>query len=481
MTLARLIAILGLAAAALAIRAEAYEDNYWPAYVAQKNPGDDRTSSWEGAGPFLFSGPTPGPDAGTARGFRPFYVRITEGGSVRTDILYPLFFYRKYPDSYKWSVLNLINGEGIDASVAKTGGPTDKHFDVWPFYFSHETKESVDTYHALLPIYGTIKYRLGFDRLSWVLFPLYVQTLKKGRTSTYVPWPFVKVVRGSENGFGLWPLFGATKGPGPVRHSFFLWPLGWDNVLEPKPSEPEDAPLRKEFGFIPFYTRETAQGFVSVNYGWPFFGYTDQTLPHRYVEKRYFWPFAVQGKGDDRLVDRWGPFYTHSNVDGADSTWVLWPLWHQKKWADDDIAQTKTQFYYFLYWSLYQRSVSRPWIAPAYKRHIWPLFSVWDNGAGSRQLQVLSPIEVFFPSNPDMREVWAPLFSVYRYDHRPTGETRTSLLWNAVTWRRNPTEGLVEFHLGPLFGMHKAPSGASLTILGFDFGGKQGEYSAANR
>jgi hypothetical protein len=480
MTFVRLIAMLGLAAGAAAFRAEAYELNAWPIYVAQKDSTGE-TLSWEAACPFIFSGPTPGPDAGTAAGFRPFYGKITGGGSVRTDILYPLFYYRKYPDSYRWSILSLINGEGVDSSVSRAGGPTDKHFDVWPFYFSHETKDPVDTYHGLLPIGGNIRYRLGFDRLSWVLFPIYVQTVKKGTTSTYTPWPVVRVVRGRENGFDLWPLFGITNGPGVAHHSFFVWPLIWSNVLEPKPDAPAGTAPGTESGFLPFYTRETAPGMVDQNFVWPFFGYTDRTSPYHYNEKRYLWPFFVQGLGDDRLVDRWGPFFTHSDIKGSDSKWVMWPLWHQKKWIDGDIAQTKTQFFYFIYWSLYQKDADRPKVAPAYKRHIWPFVSIWDNGAGSRQVQVPSPIEVFFPANPDIREMWTPLFSVYRYDHEATGETRNSLFWSAVTWRRNRTEGLVEFHVGPLLGMRKGPSGKGWTFLGFDFGGKLNKDTTANR
>src|SRR5580704_3601500 len=108
MTSARLTAILGLSAAALASRAQAYEVNYWPACVLQKD-ADGKTLSWTGAGPFLFSGPTAGPEAGTAAGFRPFYATITGGGKVETDILYPLFFYRHYPDSHKASFFELIN------------------------------------------------------------------------------------------------------------------------------------------------------------------------------------------------------------------------------------------------------------------------------------------------------------------------------------------------------------------------------------
>jgi hypothetical protein len=480
MTFARLTATIGLAAAATAFRALAYEVNDWPVYVGQKDPAG-QTLSWTGAEPFLFSGPTPGPEAGSARGFRPFYGVITGGGSVRTDILYPLFYYRKYPGSYRWSFFNLIDGEGIDAAVSKSGGPTDKHLDVWPFYFSHVTKDPVDTYHGLLPIGGNIKYRLGFDKITWVLFPLYARTIKKGTTSTYTPWPIVRVLRGSAHGFELWPLFGITNGPGDAHHSFFVWPLIWDNVLEPLPTAPEGSPGEAEFGFLPFYTRAKGPGMYDVNYFWPFFGYSDKTLPYRYTETRYFWPFFVQGKGDDRRVNRWGPFYTHSDIKGSDSKWVMWPLWHQKKWIDGDIAQTKTQFFYFIYWDLYQTDADRPMVAPAYKRHLWPLVSIWDNGAGSRQVEVPSLLEVFFPANADIREMWSPLFSFYRYDHEATGETRHSLLWSALTWRRNTTEGLVEFHAGPLLGMRRTLSGRDWTILGFDFGGKVSHPATANR
>jgi hypothetical protein len=480
MTYARLTALLGLAAAASAFRAEAYEVNAWPAFVLQKAPSG-QTESWTGAGPLLFSGPAPAPDTGTASGFRPFYVKGPGDGSVKTDILYPLFFFRKYPDAYKWSVFQLINGEGIDASVTRAGGATDRHFDIWPFYFSHETGDPVDSYHALLPIYGTVKYRVGFDRLSWVLFPLYAESTSKGTNSTYTPWPFIKVLRGRENGFAVWPLIGVKSGPGPIRHFYCLWPLIWNNVTEPKPDAPETDAPGTEFGILPLYTREKSPGVISENYLWPFFGYTERTIPYRYSEKRYFWPFLLQGRGDDRVLNRWGPFYTYSNTKGTASTWVVWPFWHRGTFADGDIAQSKTQFFYFLYWSLDETSVSRPWLAPAYKRHIWPLVSIWDNGAGSRQVQIPSPIEVFFADNPDIRKTWTPLFSIYRYDHKPTGESRNSLLWNAVTWRRSAAQGLEEFHIGPLLGMRRGRSGATWTILGFDLGSNRDKDMLAIR
>jgi len=49
-----------------------------------------------------------------------------------------------------------------------------------------------------------------------------------------------------------------------------------------------------------------------------------------------------------------------------------------------------------------------------------------------------------------MRRAWAPLFAIARHDQPAPGVTRTSLLWNAVTWLREEADRRTEFHLGPL-------------------------------
>jgi hypothetical protein len=82
---------------------------------------------------------------------------------------------------------------------------------------------------------------------------------------------------------------------------------------------------------------------------------------------------------------------------------------------------------------------------------VWPLVSIWDNGAGQRQWQAPSPLEVFFPGNEKVRAAWTPLFALVRYDRRAPGEVRTSILWDAITWERRDADQHTEFHLGPLF------------------------------
>jgi hypothetical protein len=465
MTTLRFTLLLGFLAGAVAARAAAEENNVWPFWVGDttnRAPAPD-LDSWTALGPFFYSQPTPAGE--TVGGFRPFYIKRTgaSGQTAEVTVLYPLFYYRSYGANYEWSLFKLINRYGSKDGAPPTPRTDQQTFDVWPFYFSRNTGDPATSYHALLPIAGDIQDRFGFDRISWDLFPLYLQTSRHGAVKTSVPWPIFSVTRGTENGFGIWPLFGRTDGPGHLHREFFLWPLGWDNAVAPAFNAPDGAPPTRQVGLLPFYTGEHGAGFDSENYLWPFFGYTRRAAPRRYDEDRYFWPFLVQGRGE-HYVNRWGPVYTHSVIDGMDKTWILWPLCRQARWTDDAVTQTKTQFFYFLYWSLKQRSATNPAIAPAEKVHWWPLFSSWDNGAGHRQFQVLDPLEVFFPSNDDVRQAWTPFFTLFRYDEQAFGGVRGSLFWNGITWNRDLPQGRSDFHVGPLLSVERRPDGQRVAV-----------------
>ncbi len=414
------------------------ERHTW-ALGVERSDATGRVTSWTAAGPLLFS--KSAPEAGTTSGFRPFWVQTTEAnGDLRSGTaLYPIFTYRADAATYAWSFFELIKRAG-----RKDGAPAPQStlenssaFEVWPFWFSRRTDDPADSYRALFPFAGTLKRRLGFEELSWKLFPLYVENHRRGALTTSTPWPFIRTTRGAAHGFALWPLFGWQERPGVSRDEFYLWPLGYNNTQAPAAGAPAGTPPSRQFAVLPFYAREQGPGFVSENFLWPFFGYTDRTAPWRYHETRYFWPFFVQGRGDDRTVNRWGPFYTHSVIKGIEKTWIAWPFFREKRWTEQGLAQTQTQFLWRLSWSLEQRSTTNPTLAPASIQHVWPLFSTWDNGAGRRQIQALSPFEVFFPGNTKMREVWAPLLSLYRYDQRAPGHERHSLLWDLISWENH--------------------------------------------
>ncbi len=492
MRLRHFFACLGLSVALGALaRAQQLEreQNFWPVRVAQLN-AQGEVQSWQGAGPLLFHQPQG--DGVDALGFRPFYLRKFNApeATTETSFVYPLFVYRSDHESYRWSILQLINF-GRPRAGEPTTERNDKAFDIWPFYFSRKTDSPETSYHALFPIYGTIKNRLFLDRIHWALFPLYFQTEKRGVVMNAYPWPFIRTVHGADHtGFALWPLFGWERQPGVFHNEFYLWPLIYRNVSRLDQSVPKES-----FGILPFYASEHSAEAEGKSYVWPFFGYTHRTAPYHYDETRYFWPLFLQGRGEDHYRNRWAPFYTHSIVKGLDKTWVMWPLFRRQDWTEQGLAQTRTQFFFFLYWSLQQRSATNPRLAPAEKTHVWPFYSAWNNGAGKRQLQVLSPIEVFFPHNDNMRILWSPLFALYRYDQRSPEDVRQSALFDLVTWRRQPQKR--EFHLGPIFSVASSPETRRIAVgnglfgfrrdargwraFWFDFSSKPADGSMPNR
>jgi len=459
----RLIAILSLAGA-FRVPAGAEEANYWPFRVDDTPGAGGATKSWQGGGPFFFSRWST--DGSTAGGFRPFYVYRADATdqSKESDILYPLITDREDGNDRRWSLLDLINLTGPkDPGAAGT-----RHFDAWPVYFSRDTGAAATSYHAVFPLYGTMLDRLGYDRLSWALFPLYGRFEKHGAVTTDVPWPFLKFVHGDGNhGFELWPLFGWRAKAGVYRDQYWLWPLFYRDESQLSAATPTEL-----FGALPFYARDTGAGFRSETFLWPFFGDTHRQAPYHYDETRWFWPLLVQGRGDDRLVDRWAPVYTHSNLQGDDKRWLFWPLFRQEQWSESGLTLTRTQLLYFFLWSQRERSVAHPEKAPAEKTHLWPLFSYWDNGAGRRQCQVLSPFEVFFPTSEPVRAAWSPLLALLRFEQRAPGDTRWSFLWDAITWRHTPTRR--EFHLGPLLTVDRGVQGGRIALAGGLFGFRRG-------
>jgi len=427
------------AALLLTVTARGDEENLWPIYV-RRTAGETGAVSTQWLGPLIYTESDPE----ASYGLRPLFQQAHSGDTAHGNALFPLFTWKRQGEYRRFSFFMLANADTDNENAARP----DNHFDFWPIYFSRKAPDPADSYRAVFPLGGTVKNRLGKDRIDFVLFPLYAHTEKDERRVTHAPWPFLRFISGEgHHGFEFWPLFGRNVHDGDYNHQFYLWPLIYkstDHLAEETPDV--------RLGVLPFYARDTGPGYIRETWGWPFFGYTHRTAPYRYDEKRYFWPFLVQGRGDDRFVNRWGPFYTHSIVKGMDKTWYLWPVYRTQRWEDDGVAQERNQLLLFVYWSLTQHSLTNPAAAPARKTHLWPLFTAWDNGAGQKQVQVLSPFEVFFPHSEPVRQLWSPLFAFYRYERKPDTSIRHSLLWSAITYRRSP--GATEFHLGPLFSVH---------------------------
>lgn len=450
--LLRLLGVLAL----LGGSARGSEQNIWPFWVSQAaGTAEEPVESWTAAGPFFFHRQLPVPEAPNqiAGGFRPFYVQKSDAKIGKTDvyILYPIFSYHITPYGYRWSLCNLINHYTAtnpaqpNATGNTSAQPQPGGFDLWPFYFSRQTGDPSTSYHAVFPLYGTMYNRLGLDRASWVIFPLYGRFEKHNVATITAPWPFIKITTGEGNhGFSFWPLFGWRAKEGSYNEQFYLWPLIYKDEHKLWQPQPEVS-----LGVLPFYASEKSPSATSETYLWPFFGYTDRSAPVHYHETRYFWPLFVQGRGDNIYINRWGPFYTHSVIKGIDKTWILWPLWRHQTWTESGLNQTRNQAIWFIYHSTLQQSASNPKLPPARKTHLWPLFSYWNNGAGKKQFQTLSLFASLFPYNEPIQLSYDPLFALYRYDQPSPDDRKHTLLWNFISWHRAPA--CREFHFGPLF------------------------------
>ena len=442
-----------LLAAGWILAARGTETNLWPVLVGEQDAAG-KLNPAQAVGPLLFG--RHDPDGTFTQAFRPFVLHQENGAVESTHVLYPLLSFRRdLGGTSTVSLLQLVNfrHEPSTGSRADTRG-----FDVWPFWFSRETGNPATSYRALFPVAGTILQRFGDDRLSWVAFPIYLRSEKDGRQVTTFAWPIMRIIDGAgHHGFELWPLFGERGRAGDYRERFMFWPLLYRHEEHLSAAEPD-----VKVGALPFYAAEHGPGYRNVTFVWPLFGAMHRTQPSRYDETRYLWPLLVQGRGDDHYVNRWAPLYTHSVIKGYNKTWLLWPLYQHAEWQEGGLAQRQDKLFYFLYWSLEQHDPRRPGAAPASKRHLWPLFSAWDNGAGHRQFQFFSPFEVFFPRNEVIRQLYSPLFSVYRWEQTAAGTVRGSILFGLVTWNNSPT--LNEFHLGPLFGHEITPDRSRIAL-----------------
>jgi hypothetical protein len=436
------------------------EVNAWPFVVGHRAGPAGSIQAWSSAGALAFSQPAAGKEGVAASGFRPFWVQLNDAqGELRSAYaLYPLFSYVQDDTNYRWSIFELIRRKGrrpgAPAAIERFGQRPE--FEVFPFWLQRDFDEPELNYRALFPFYGTIRSRFGFERVSWTLFPFHVENEKRGAVTTHSPWPFLRVTRGAAQGWGVWPIYSTVERPGVSSETYALWPLVYRLTRQPTADDPPGSPPHRDTGVLPFYASRTGPGYVSETYLWPFFGYTLRSQPYRYSEQRYLWPLLVQGRGDDRYVNRWAPFYSHSIIKGYDKQWFAWPLLRYAQWTDEGVARTRQQFLYFLYWHEQQRAAGRTDGPAATLTHVWPLFSHWDNGAGRRQWQLFSPLEVFFPGQSRVRQVWSPILSLARHDERAPDSTRTSLLWNAVTWENRAEEERQEFHLGPLLGITRS-------------------------
>ncbi len=391
---------------------------------------------------------------------RPLFIHYhnEENELWRLHIVPPIFNYFKQGDSVRWDIYQLIRYRKL--TFTQDIHPVT-NFQIFPIYFSHETGHEATSYWGLFPIYGELQNFIGIPKINWVLFPLYAQFDRgRGETRYAAPWPIIRWQTGPiSSGFAFWPLYSQFERENVYHRTSVLWPIYYRNVDNPHVEEPY---LRT--GVLPFYALEEGPGVLDETFLFPFFGYRTEFEPRpQYDETRYFWPFFVQGRGVNREINRWAPFYTYSRTNTWEKRWLMWPFFKHRTREEKGLLIDQQQVLFFVLWRNHQTSLSNPNLPAATMTHLWPFYSELDNGAGLYQFQLFSPLEVFFPHNQTFRDLYSPLFAIYRLERSPEGQVNRSFLWNLITARTSDTAQKVS--IGPLVNWQEDEESYEVNVL----------------
>lgn len=372
--------------------------------------------------------------------FRPLagQIKNCECREVNDYFLYPVFSHTRNTLCESWNIFHIINSNRCDGPC---GGC--QKLTIFPFIFYNHTGDPCTSYYGFFPIYGYVRNYFGINKIQWAFFPFYL-SLQRGDTVRHgMPFPFIRKQTGPCSGGGaLWPLYGHFWRRGDYNHTYFLWPLlynNYDNLCACCPD--------RRHAFLPFYAYENSSKREMTTVIWPFFSQI-RMKQVCYREIQFPWPFFVQGRGDCKYVNRWAPIYSHSICNGKEKRWFLWPLLKIQRWNERGMCIKQDQLLYFLYWDQQQFCCEDPCFH-ARKTHLWPLFSYWDNGCGKKQFQFLSPFETFFPTNKAVRLLYSPLFAIFKAEQIRPGHTRQSLFFDLIVAQQSPHESY--FTIGPIF------------------------------
>lgn len=366
---------------------------------------------------------------------RPLFYRSEHprSSSAETDVLYPLASRDSSPEYTTTQILKLYQSS---ERVGKTANENQHGSMFFPFYISG-TSEKYGPYYSVFPLYGDIYERFWRDEYHYVLFPLYSRTVKKGRTSTNILYPFFSLISGEqESGFQFWPLFGHSSKEGVYQSSFFLWPIFSYGKAKLDTERPEE-----ELMIFPLYT-STQSSVLDKRYVlWPFFGHVND-LVKKEEEWDILWPLGKTTRGEKHNENRFLPFYMEERTQETSKRWVLWPLYRHDEIHSEPLELQRDRILYFLYTDT--RETSPKLGTEKRKVAFWPLFFYRSESDGFSRFTFPAPVEPILDRDGIERS-WAPLWRIYQHTWNEKGDSAISFLWNFYWKERSGQDMAYEF------------------------------------
>lgn len=386
---------------------------------------------------------------------------LIDGDACEYDFAYPLLTYDRFGSVYRWQLGQLLAFAGGDDQEENTR----RRFTLFPFYFQQHSPDTNQNYTAVFPFYGHLKNRIFRSEIDFVLWPLYVKTIKRAGATTISTeetdftrplrqWldarrgdvtthnfllPFFHVRYGDGLfGWQAWPLIGNEKkvltvktntwGDAeniPGHHKFFAaWPFYFQQHVGVGSENPS-----RQLLVFPFYNRLRSPLRDSTSYLTPLGVTITDDRARKYREVGVPWPFIDFAWGEGKTIHRVWPVFSRAHTKDLESNFYLWPAYTYRRMQGETLERERTRMFYFLFSHTSEKNTETA--ATKTRTDLWPLFTRQEDFAGRSRLQILALLEPILPASKSIERNYSPLWSLWRSENNPnSGGSSQSLLWN---------------------------------------------------
>ncbi len=332
---------------------------------------------------------------------RPLMIRDRSPEEVVDHFLTPFGYATYRPDETVWQLLPITR---YDRRTAEDGTIEWTLLTLPGIYWSKRADGRI--LRGWFPFAGVMETFLSYDRLEWVLFPIWMRTDRSGRITNHVLWPIFSFTHGTGGpSWRFWPLVGNSIYEGKYERWFALWPffLWQRNNLQLPPAAHET-----KWMVFPFYGRTTAGDYTATTVLWPFFGWSSNpTNGYRAIDAP--WPLVrfLRDPRQDQERTRVWPFWSEYHGDGLDSTWWGWPFLNDRREVYEDAEKKATNLVPFV--QTWERRDDQGNVETYGK--VWPFFQV--ERRNQDELRTAFPALNPLWRTPDIDVMYAWIWELY--------------------------------------------------------------------
>lgn len=372
------------------------------------------------------------------------------------QVLWPFFLYRrdKRPGRKEFWFMPIVSWRSEPSAKRKK----DKDFlfaALFPLFTADDDDDPERKGFVFGPLIGSGCQIMAYERMDYVLWPLYIRRQRFGDVRYDYPWPLFGHTTGERTGFRIWPIYVKKEHYGHYKKHWALWPfVYWGTANMDK-----RYPVRM-FGLFPLYRSYVS----SVAYERRVLCILYRQQGNRItgeVAREYLWPFSrfnTKPKKRKNSVRFW-PLFTHTKRPTLTRTAALYvprrmgiatmPLiWHEDN-REVPNHRRKSFSFFPLWFDTKSYYLKGP--MSGYQR-LFPLYGYERTIDGGRRLGVFS-LPHFHDTLAQGFERNYSVLGLYQYRSWPNGFKTTQVM--GTLYRNYRGQGFRDFQLAFLYGQHR--------------------------